>query len=400
MPCSAGETTCIAPNGKTTCCSNTRDRCDSTTGNCVPCPSAAPLVCGTTCINPQTDNANCGGCAATGQGVNCSAVGKVCCDGKCIDSNSTDPANCGGCTSQGLGKACLPGQSCCMDGSTLTCIEPLTNRDHCGPTGTCGRACADNQNCINGDCVDDQACDPPCNTAGGQICVDGDCQCPNGKGPCPDDTCVDLGTDANCGACQDTCTGNQKCCNNRCTPLGTNQNCSGCNDICQGGSTCTSGLCLCPNGLPPVSGSCDQCAEGLTYCTSASFPTLNRCTSMQFDQAHCGACRHYCVGLHPDGPQCFNGQCYPSSADCSSGTCVCPPDRPDLCDYGTSNCGGDITCQTVGCVNLQKDPGNCGTCGNNCGNVTNGQLFICCNGACCPVTAPYCTAGGCSATPP
>ena len=85
-------------------------------------------ICGESCVNTQTDPANCGACeTACGMGQVCSlgSCGDDCdmglenCDGACADTDR-DPANCGGC-----GTTCSDTQACL--GGTCTC-GPRPNR--------------------------------------------------------------------------------------------------------------------------------------------------------------------------------------------------------------------------------------------------------------------------------
>jgi hypothetical protein len=151
------------------------------------------VICGGTCINPQTDRQHCGattGCGndagsagsacAAGQvcsvglcGLSCQA-GLVDCGGTCIDPAS-DRQHCGataGCGADGgtTGTACADGQVCTGGTCRLSCqqnlvncggkcIDPTTDRQFCGATagcgadgGTTGTACADGKVCANGTC--------------------------------------------------------------------------------------------------------------------------------------------------------------------------------------------------------------------------------------------------------
>jgi hypothetical protein len=165
----------------------------------------AQVLCGTGCVDTQTDPRNCGGCDKTckiaeGEACVMGVCGKACaggatrCGAACADLQ-TDRANCGAC-----GKACLADEACnagkcglvcqgsltaCMkpatptpppvdagadastdaaasdasveagyDGgavSTQECVDTKTNPQHCGG---CGMACtADKPLCSNGTCI-------------------------------------------------------------------------------------------------------------------------------------------------------------------------------------------------------------------------------------------------------
>lgn len=149
---------------------------------CAPCPTGQTR-CNGTCVDTQTDNANCGSCGnACTSGETCQAgvctggpgcgSGQTECNGVCTDTQ-TDPANCGSCAN-----ACAPGQSCtggactgCETGKTDcngTCVDLNGDEANCG---ACGTACGAGQTCENGSC------------SGGE-CSAAEEPCPNGKSDC------------------------------------------------------------------------------------------------------------------------------------------------------------------------------------------------------------------------
>jgi hypothetical protein len=115
---------------------------------CTPagCDCAPLLECGAACVDPQTDEANCGGCVADGQGEVC-AAGATCtagacdcaplleCGAACVDPE-TDEANCGSC-----GNVCATDETCASGVCTCPETEPLT----------CGTACCAGNGCCSGD---------------------------------------------------------------------------------------------------------------------------------------------------------------------------------------------------------------------------------------------------------
>ncbi len=133
--------------------------------------------CGDTCVDLNTDNANCGACGTT-----CES-GEVCTAGAC------EPIMCGA-------------NEVLCDGA---CIDPTTNNSYCGAT-----------DCSTGNDEDDgESCDPN----GGFSCVDGTCQCADGSADCNDDgVCNDLNSDNNhCGACFNACeTPDEMCVSGEC----------------------------------------------------------------------------------------------------------------------------------------------------------------------------------------
>jgi hypothetical protein len=140
---------------------------------------------------------------------------------------------------------------------------------------------------------------------------------------------------SNCGACGKVCGPDQKCnggrcectvggmtaCPNGCFNLLTDsKNCGGCGKVCGSGQTCEGGICKCSK-------------SGLEICP-------NGCFDLKNDLNNCGTCGTVC-------PQKLG------AAKCSSGSCGCV-------DPAMASCPG------VGCVNLQSDNGNCGVCGYVC----------------------------------
>jgi hypothetical protein len=120
------------------------------------------IVCSNSCIDPLTDENNCGSC------------GNVC-SGVCVA---------GGCSAPG----CPSGQIDCGG----SCIDPLKDRDYCGAT----------EGCVGG-----TVC------GAGEICVSGSCtlNCPPNLTNCSG-TCVDTDTDeAYCGSCTHSCASGEVC---------------------------------------------------------------------------------------------------------------------------------------------------------------------------------------------
>ncbi len=154
-----------------------------------------------TCVGPDFDPENCGGC-----GVACAdphfCIDGVCrcpvdqCGATCVDTAS-DPLNCGAC-----GVACGPGAPACRAGVCVpcasfdleecdgTCVDTRFAHEDCG---ACDAACSATAACVRGSCVPGVAtCDPPCDAAAGRVCCS--------------DGCVDLlGDGYHCGSCEGSC---------------------------------------------------------------------------------------------------------------------------------------------------------------------------------------------------
>jgi len=179
-------------------CSKTKPDCKGTA-----------VACGDVCVDPSSDNRNCGTCG------NACEAGTACSDGFCAVMCAAGRVNC--------------------DGS---CIDPQTDRSHCGAAGSCtgaeaGLACSEGQLCSAGACA--------------QTCSTGQTACPTA-----DPTyCADLIRDANnCGACGTVC------------PSGTA--CSGgtCRSSCPAGEYACAERCVDPQSDPVYCGAAANCSGG------------------------------------------------------------------------------------------------------------------------------------------
>lgn len=146
-------------------------------------PTCSPGLdlCGSVCVDLDTDDANCGACGngcADGQAcmegacVLACPPDRIACGGECIDPDS-NPMYCGAmgdCTGPNAGEACDAEEVCSAGKCTPlcepdrvacdgACIDPDTDPTYCGAMGDCmganaGTTCTTNQRCFQGTCVD------------------------------------------------------------------------------------------------------------------------------------------------------------------------------------------------------------------------------------------------------
>jgi hypothetical protein len=364
--------------------------------NTIPPDSCAvgEQLCGTSCVNLLSDDANCGNCA-----LPCTA-GNVCDQGVC----------------RPIGDGCPAGRTLCGD----TCVDLATSADHCGTCDTsCGAgscvqgacSCSPLETLCGGACVNTAIdaencgmCSVACAT--GQSCSQGACACPTGQLLC-DGACADLQADPNhCGSCEIACAAGQSCSQGACLcPAGldlcaagcvdlltTSTDCGSCGTACSGGMECAGGTCACPSeqtdcggtcfdltGDAEHCGTCDTVCSGGQVCTGSACAcpdtqTLcdDTCVDTMSDDANCGGC----------GTECVGGQV------CTDSSCECP-DTQTLCDDT--------------CVDTMSDDANCGGCGTECmGGQTcqtgscecpEGQSF--CDGECIDTATDDLNCGGC-----
>ncbi|AKU98231.1 Tryptophan synthase alpha chain [Labilithrix luteola] len=308
---------------------------------------------------------------------------------KCGTDLSSDSNNCGACGNKCLTYEPLRMNSRCVDGAcevecrnSLTVqtdyrncngkiddgceVDAYTDHDNCG---ACGHKCGDKETCINGQCG-----------------------CPAGLIACPDSSepsgvrCLDPKTDDdNCGACGHACweeappagscdpsppgmnygcvagtCGHLKCgqdlrdCNNdvgpgKCDSDGCEvdvtrdpNNCGGCGIKCVGAEECID------------EGNGWECAVPCVRSGKSMCP--NGCADLLGDPSNCGGCDNNCGTAGPNEVRsCKKGRC---SVECATGFADCNGDPSDGCE-----------------ANLLVNPGNCGTCGNQC-DVGAGQPCI------------------------
>jgi hypothetical protein len=247
------------------------------------CCPVGQECCTGACTDTQSDDNNCGGCGQpcvpglqTCQGGKCICVnggeacaggccdaGEVCCNGTCVDPQS-DSDNCGGCNQ----RCDVPEWAC--SGGTCVCAGPeyvACGPDHCMPLDSeccdeaTGFSCDTGQCCGSNHCCDPSLC---CNKSAccelGQDCCGGQC--------CDKSLCCANNT--LCCAAGETCCGGEECAN----LLSDNNYCGDCTTACNTPVTvCQQGQCVCnaAAGYAECNGSCCYCAgEDCTSCDSNS----------------------------------------------------------------------------------------------------------------------------------
>lgn len=376
-------------------CGGCGDRCASgevcVDGACsLSCPDGL-LACDGTCVDPLTNRTHCGAvgdCTGTDAGEAC-AGGYVCngagacalscqsgliiCDDRCVDP-LTDRRHCGAsddCAGGNAGAECATGHVCDGTGTCAlscqaglvncggTCIDPSTDERYCGASGDCaaenaGVACGARSACSSGSCVCVEGL-----SACGSECVDPltDERYCGAAGDCSGAVSCGMGEVCSAGAC--TCAPGLVRCGGSCIDPATHESYCGASGDCAGASAGTA----CGAGELCETGAC-VCAPGLVRCGS-------ECVDPDTDERYCGA-----------APGCSGGVACGDGEACASGSCACAP--------GLVGCGGE-------CIDPRFDGRYCGASGSCTGAAAGDSCAAgeVCNGAgvcvlSCPSTLTEC----------
>jgi plastocyanin len=247
----------------TTMCSGGTPLCagSGSTRSCASACASGLMQCGTSCVDPTSDNSNCGGCG----GAFACAGGKTCQSSQCKCQTGSSHDCSGTCMSNASTASC--------GGSCAACPSGPTNGSATCDGTSCGTACNSGYSPCNGACVNEQADNANCGgcgatfaCTGGKTCQSSQCKCQAGSTHDCGGTCVNNTSTASCGtscsACSPgptngyaTCDGTScgTACNSGFSPCAggcvneqiDNANCGGCGSAfaCTAGKTCQSGVC-------------------------------------------------------------------------------------------------------------------------------------------------------------
>jgi hypothetical protein len=166
------------------------------------------------------------------------------------------------------------------------------------------------------------------------------------------------------------------------------------------GGNCPEGYsCSCPKGTS-CKGDVSEtfvysycCPDGYVPCKGACVPdTPSERRKCRECEQGLSECDDHCTNLNSDPANCGScgNQCAPGST-CCSGNCV------DLSLDDNSNCGScgnkcapGTTCCSGKCVGIDYDDNNCGACGKKCSSGTT-----CCSGTCVDLTSDDKNCGSC-----
>ncbi|MBQ8037662.1 MAG: hypothetical protein IJ268_11770, partial [Proteobacteria bacterium] len=338
---------------RTVCEEDTHDACGSvntkcgeeeicTQGDCKDTCLPGEVICGGSCINPNTSTKFCGADASCSSFIPCSQF-EECIDGKCVLSSCQDEA-----------------ESLCNGDDQNICVNVHgSNPNHCG---ACGATCSDKETAKTSGCAQGQ-CTYTCN--------DDMVNCGSDTEPLclPEEQLKSDPT--HCGQCDTKCADNELCQDGKCIV-----------------SECTGNECLYNNACVNQD---EHCGTQCVNCNTANFASAGICKE--------GACViTACVaGYHLTA----EGTCEMDSAEAcpngnKTGTVNCNTlefTKVAICDEGVckaKECQPDAHIKGNACVeDTEKE---CGTGGKDCTLQDGWKGGVCENGKC---VAQYCQNGYC-----
>ncbi len=395
------------------------------------------------CIDPDTDWTYCGAKSQENKGRTCGS-GQVCVDGECVQNSCSlgtlcstvdgnqcivvdgflarDEKHCGACNyvcedhklSNATASGCSAGkcQYTCDSGyvnvgtgitaDTILCINPDTNREHCGATGNAngaattvaqkGQSCGEGMVCVDGGCEINRCTnigETLCSTPGGNKCIDvedtdprncGACNyvcsdhvLPNAK-PKTGNACVD-------GKCQYTCDSGYVNVGTGITvdtivcidPTTSREHCGAEGNANGAATTDAQKGTHCGSGEVCVNRECvtNSCSSG-TLCYVGQ---ENQCIDINGTNAsHCGACNYACSAhLLPNTSLV-------ATNTCDSGKCQYQCNKVNNVQY--VNVGGGNTADKIRCINPETDREFCGATANDYKNKACRTGEVCVGGKC------------------
>ena len=153
-------------------------------------------------------------------------------------------------------------------------------------------------------------------------------------------------------------------------------------EFCRFPRVCIDNQCIIPNkkGLPG-----DSC-----YVDGDCISRTDKCTKVKCISGVCTPIEKQCPAFERCNPLNGKCECYPGLNKCPNGACLQCCDNEDCTRvYGEGS--GMVCCQGK-CVDTQKDPNNCGACGQTCtADASKHVTGVACSGGACVITS--CIAG-------